>query len=64
MVLEIRATSAQTLVSGKTNIPRYYIYHKVSNLSLFLNLCHRDFRVFSTRRTPAWRNDLHHLKLR
>ena len=25
---------------------------------------HRDFRVFSTRRTPAWRNGLHHLKLR
>ena len=27
-------------------------------------LCHRDFRVFSTRQTPAWRSGLHHLKLR
>jgi hypothetical protein len=37
----------------KKYIPRYYIYHKVSNLSFVKNLCHRDFRVFSSRRTPA-----------
>jgi hypothetical protein len=42
------------------NIPRYYIYHKVRNRSFVKNLGHRDFRVFSTRRTPAWRNSLHH----
>jgi hypothetical protein len=28
------------------------------------NLCHRDFRIFSTQRMPAWRNGLHHLNLR
>jgi hypothetical protein len=48
----------QALVSGKKNIPRYYIYHKVRNRSFVKNLGHRDFRVFSTRRTPAWRNGL------
>ena len=40
----------QALVSGKKNIPRYYIYHKVRNRSFVKNLGHRDFRVFSTRR--------------
>jgi poly(3-hydroxyalkanoate) synthetase len=47
----------------KKNIPRYYIYHRIRNRSFVKNLGHRDFRVFSTRRTPAWRNALHHLKL-
>ena len=58
--------TAQALVSGKKKyIPRYYIYHKVRNSSFVKkNLGHRDFRVSSTRRTPAWRNGLHHLKLR
>ena len=42
----------------KKYIPRYYIYHKVRNRSFVKNLGHRDFRVFSTRRTPAWRNGL------
>jgi hypothetical protein len=37
---------------------RYVTVHLLKNLG------HRDFRVFSTRRTPAWRNGLHHLKLR
>ena len=62
--LEPWATSAQALVSGKKNIPRYYIYHKVRNRSFVKNQGHRDFRVFSTRRTLAWRNGLHQLKLR
>ena len=43
----------QALVSGKKNIPRFYIYHKVRNRSFVKNRCHCDFRVFSTRRTPA-----------
>jgi hypothetical protein len=55
---------SQALVSGKICLPRYYIYYKVCNRSFVKNLGHRDFRVFSTRRTPAWRNGLHHLKLR
>ena len=54
----------QALGSVKNNLPRYYIYHKVRNRSFVKNLGHRDFRVFSTRRTPAWRNGLHLLKLR
>ena len=48
----------------KKDLPRYYIHYKVRNRSFVKNLGHRDFRVFSTRRTPAWRNGLHHLKLR
>ena len=55
---------AQALVSGNFFLPRYYIYYKVRNRTFVKNLGHRDFRVFSTRRTPAWRNGLHHLKLR
>ena len=48
----------QALVSGNFFLPRYYIYHRVRNRSFVKNLGHRDFRVFSTRRTPAWRNGL------
>ena len=55
---------SQALVSGNFFLPRYYIYYKVRNRSFVKNLGHRDFRVFSTRRMPAWRNGLHHLKLR
>ena len=55
---------SQALVSGNFFLPRYYIYYKVRNRSFVKHLGHRDFRVFSTRRTPAWRNGLHHLKLR
>jgi hypothetical protein len=50
--------------SGRNDLDSYYIYHKISKLSFVKILCHRDFRVFSTRRTPAWRNGLQHLKLR
>jgi hypothetical protein len=35
-------------------LPRYYIYYKVCNRSFVKNLGHRDFRVFSTRRNPAY----------
>ena len=59
-----RTSITQALVSGNFFLPRYYIYYKVRNRSFVKNLGHRDFRVFSTRRTPAWRNGLHHLKLR
>ena len=55
---------SQALVSGNFFLPRYYIYYKVCNRSFVKNLGHRDFRVLSTRRTPACRNGLHHLKLR
>ena len=57
-------SDTQALVSGIFFLPRYYIYYKVRNRSFVKNLGHRDFRVFSTRRTQAWRNGLHHLKLR
>ena len=33
----------QALVSGKKNIPRYYIYHKVRNGSFVKNLGHRVY---------------------
>ena len=62
--IHIMVKTSQALVSGNKNIPKYYIYHKVRNRSFVNNLGHRDFCVFSTRRTPAWRNGLHHLKLR
>ena len=40
--LKLRASS-QALVSGKKNIPRYYIYHKVRNGSFVKNLGHRVY---------------------
>jgi hypothetical protein len=49
-----KPTHPQTLVSGKKNIPRYYIYHKVRNRSFVKDLSHHDFCVFSTRRTEEW----------
>ena len=61
-----RGLLPQALVSGKkkytkSKVPRYH--NNVRNRSFVKKSMSSRFSRFSTRRTPAWRNGLHHLKL-